>query len=76
MALYRMTSEYKIKYSALKTPFIIMGIFWIIAIVLWQTTGGTFYLFNFGYIGTTIFIGAGLHSALPKKKKEWGRRFT
>jgi len=71
-----MISEDKIKYSALRTPLIIMGIFWIIAIVLWRTTGGVFYLFNFGYIGTTIFIGAGFHSALPKKKKEWGRRLT
>ena len=71
-----MTSKDKVKYSAFRTPLIIMGIFWIIAIVLWQTTNGIFYLFNFGYIGTTIFIGAGLQSALPKKKKDWGRRLT
>ena len=71
-----MASEGKIKYSALRTPIIIMAIFWIIGIVMWQTTDGIFYLFNFRYIGTIIFIGAGLHSALPKKKKEWGRRFT
>ena len=63
-------------YSSFKTPLIIMGIFWVIAIVLWRTTGGIFYLFNFGYIGTAIFIGAGMYTALPKKKKEWGRRFT
>jgi polyferredoxin len=71
-----MTSEDKIKFSSLKTPLIIMGIFWIIAIVLWQTSDEIFYLFNFGYIGTSIVAGAGLYLALPKKKKDWGRRLT
>jgi len=49
-----MESEDKFKYSELKMPLILMGIFWIIAIVLWQTTGKIFYVFNFGYIGTAI----------------------
>jgi polyferredoxin len=71
-----MTPEDKIKYSALRTPLIIMGIFWIIAIVLWLIRNEIFYLFNFGYIGTSIVAGAGLYSALPKKKKDWGRRLT
>jgi len=71
-----MGSEDKFDYSGLKTPLIIMGIFWIVAIVLWQTTGKIFYVFNFGYIGTAIGVGAGLYSALPKKKKHRGRKLS
>jgi polyferredoxin len=71
-----MESEDKFKYSELKMPLILMGIFWIIAIVLWQTTGKIFYVFNFGYIGTAIGVGAGLYGALPKKKKHWGRKLS
>jgi len=71
-----MGTEDKFKYSGLKTPLILMGIFWIISIVLWQTTGKILYLFNFGYIGTAIGVGAGLYGALPKKKKHWGRKLS
>jgi len=36
--------------------------FWAIAIVLWQTRGNIFYLFNFGYIGTfKMDIGGNEH---------------
>ena len=71
-----MGSEDKFKYSELRTPLIIMGIFWIVAIVLWQTTGKIFYVFNFGYIGTAIGVGAGVYSALPKKRKHRGRKLS
>ena len=71
-----MTADDKFRYSGLKTPLIMMGIFWVVAIVLWQTTGNTFYVFNFGYIGTAIGVGIGLYSALPKKKKHWGRKLS
>jgi len=71
-----MDSEDKLKYSELRIPLIIMGIFWIIAIVMWQTTGGIFYVFNFGYIGTAIGVGAGVYGALPKKKKRRGRQLS
>lgn len=49
-------------------------IFWILAIVLWQTQDHVFYLFNFGYIGTAIGIGGGLYEFFPKKKKHLGRK--
>ncbi len=71
-----MAPEERFKYSGLRTPLIIMGIFWMISIVLWQTTGKVFYLFNFGYIGTAIGVGGGIYSALPKKKKYQGRRLS
>ncbi len=50
--------------------------FRIVAIVLWQSTGDLFYLFNFLYIGTAIGIGTGFYSALPRKKKSLGRKLT
>ncbi len=60
----------------LRAPFILLLSFWTIAIVLWQTRGNIFYLFNFGYIGTAVGIGIGLYVVLPSKKKPSGRRFA
>ncbi len=57
-------------------PVIIMVVFWVIAVVLWQTTGIIFYLFNFMYIGTAIGVGISLYMALPRRQKHWGRKFT
>ena len=51
-------------------------IFWIIAVVLWQSKGSLFYLFNFGYIGTAIGIGNGLFTFLPKQRRPIGRKIT
>ena len=69
-------SEDKFTFSKLRTSLIIMGIFWAVAIVLWQTTGKIFYILNFGYIGTAIGIGGGIYAALPKKRKYQGRRLS
>ncbi|MDX9871055.1 MAG: 4Fe-4S dicluster domain-containing protein [Clostridia bacterium] len=55
-------------------PLIFLGIFWGLAILLTVTSGHFFYLFNFGYIGTSIALGILLIQALPKKHKAWGRR--
>jgi polyferredoxin len=44
--------------------------------MLWQTTGKIFYLFNFGYIGTSLGVGIGIYSALPRRLKPWGRRLS
>jgi len=55
---------------------IITVVFWIIAVILWQVTDNIFLLFNFGYIGTSIGVGMGLYSTLPRSKKHWGRRFA
>lgn len=64
------------KLRKLKTPIIIFIAFWIVAIILWQTKGKIFYLFNFGYIGTAVSVGIGLYILLPRKKKPSGRRFA
>lgn len=57
-------------------PIIILITFWIVAVVLWQSTGILFLLFNFGYIGTAVSFGIGLYIVLPRKKKPSARRLT
>ena len=71
-----MKPENTFDFSSLKMSLIMMIIFWIIAVFLWQTTSSIFYLFNFGYIGTALGVGIGVYSALPKRKKLWGRRLA
>ena len=44
-----------------RAPLILLLSFWSIAVLLWQTTGNLFYLFNFGYIGTAVGVGIGLY---------------
>lgn len=53
-----------------------MIIFWIIAVVMWKSTGEIFLLYNFVYIGTALGIGFGIYELLPKKKKPLGRRLA
>ena len=60
----------------LKVPLILLIVFWVIAIIFWQLKGNIFFLFNFGYIGTSIGVGLGIYQILPKKKKHWGRRLA
>jgi polyferredoxin len=60
----------------LKVPLFLLILFWIIALVLWQATGKRFYLFNFGYIGIALGLGLGIYTALPRRKKLWGRRLA
>lgn len=71
-----MKSEDTFDSTRFKMPLIMMMIFWIIAVVLWQTTGQIFYLYNFGYIGAALGIGIGLYTALPRRQKLWGRRLA
>jgi Fe-S-cluster-containing hydrogenase component 2 len=63
-------------FGSLGKPLVIMLVFWLVAVVLWRTTGRIFYLYNFLYIGTAIGAGIGLYVALPKRQKLWGRRFS
>lgn len=61
------------KYQA---PLILLIVFWVIAIVFWQLKENIFFLFNFGYIGTSIGVGIGIYEYLPKRKKHLGRRLA
>lgn len=69
-------NSWSISFETLKIPVILLGIFYSIAIGFTISTGKTFYLFNFGYIGTAIALGAFLNNALPKKHILWGRRIA
>lgn len=71
-----MPVEERFQFSKMKDALIIMGVFWIVAIVLWQVLDNSFYILNFGYIGTAVGIGIGLYSGLPKKKKHMGRKLA
>lgn len=55
---------------------IILAFFLTIGITRSQSTGITFYIFNFGYIGLALATGNALWELLPKNKKIWGRRFS
>ncbi|MDX9865449.1 MAG: 4Fe-4S dicluster domain-containing protein [Anaerolineaceae bacterium] len=68
------TKTEKFSLANLRDPIIIGGVFYIVAVVLWLATGHLFYLFNFVYIGTSIVLGIGLFAALPRKKKNIGRK--
>ena len=71
-----MKSGDKFDFKELASSLVIVISFWIVAIVLWRSTGDIFYLFNFLYIGTAIGIGTGFYSALPRNKKSLGRKLT
>ena len=57
-------------------PLTLLIVFWVIGIVFWQLKGNVFFLFNFGYIGTSIGVGLGIYQILPKRNKHWGRRLA
>ena len=51
-------------------PLGVLGIFMTIAVTLWLTQNNIFYLFNFSYIGISIFFGIFLYI----KKYKYARR--
>jgi polyferredoxin len=51
-------------------------IFWTVAIALWRRTGTIFFLFDIGYIGTSLGVGTGLYALLPRRKRPIGRRLA
>ena len=71
-----MKSKQPLNLGRIKLPLIMLTIFWVIAVVLWRTTGDIFYLYNFAYIGTALGVGIGAYALLPRRKKLWGRRLA
>ena len=59
----------KIKFEDIKPLLLITGVFYILAIVLWQVLGVFFYLVNFFIIGTALGLGIGSAPLFSKKKK-------
>ncbi len=69
----------KIKPGLIRTllvPAALLLIFWTVAITLWQRTGRIFFLFDIGYIGSSLGVGTGLYHLLPRHKKPIGRRLA
>lgn len=57
-------------------PGVFLALFWGLAVFFAVTAKAPFYLFNFGYIGTSVALGIFLIQALPKRQKQWGRRVS
>jgi polyferredoxin len=60
----------------LRVPAALLLIFWAVAITLWRRTGTIFFLFDIGYIGTSLGVGTGLYALLPRQKRPIGRRLA
>ena len=50
-------------------PLGVLGIFMTVAVTLWLTQDNIFYLFNFSYIGISIFFGIFLY--IKKQEVFW-----
>jgi ferredoxin-type protein NapH len=57
-------------------PLLFLLVFYLIAIWRYLATGNTFYLWNFGYLGSALALGIFLAGALPGSKYRWGRCVT
>lgn len=67
---------WNISLKTMRTPLILILIF--LGVGIWRTlaTDKIFFLFNFGYIGTALALGAFLNDALPRRNVLWGRRIA
>jgi len=58
-------------------PVLVFTLFWSLAITLFVISDGQlFALVNFGYLGTSLAIGLGLYTILPKRQKPIARRVS
>jgi polyferredoxin len=62
--------------NKLRVPAALLLIFWAVAITLWRRTRMIFFLFDIGYIGTSLGVGTGLYALLPRHRKPLGRRLA
>ncbi len=60
----------------LVVPGVAAAFFWGLGLLAWRASGFVQPLVLFGYLGTVLAIGLGLYALLPRKKRQWGRRFT
>lgn len=68
--------KWDISAKTIISPLLFAFVFYAVALWRYLATGYTFYLFNFGYIGTALAIGLFFNSALPKRHRTWGRRIA
>lgn len=64
------------KLKDLVFPAFLLAAFWTLAVTLTLTTGRLFWLFNFGYIGTSLAVGSAVYALLPRRKKPAGRKLA
>ena len=76
MANFAPASRFSLSGKKLIVPAFVMLVFWGIGVWGYLASGYSQPLIMFGYIGTTLGVGLGLYSALPKKQKPIGRRLT
>ncbi len=76
MANFAPASRFSLSGKKLIVPAFVMLVFWGIGVWGYLASGFAQPLIMFGYIGTTLGVGLGLYSALPKKQKPIGRRLT
>ncbi len=73
---YSHSARNRIEIKKLIVPFVVMAAFWGIAIWGFLALGYIQPIIMFGYIGTSLGVGLGLYSILPKKQKTTGRKLT
>jgi len=71
-----LNNKNKFAFNKMVVPGVVMLAFWLLGIVMWQSSGYIQALFFFGYIGTSIGVGLGLYAALPRGRKPLGRKLT
>jgi polyferredoxin len=69
-------TAWNLNLASFKLPLLFLLIFYSVAIWRFLATGRFFYIYNFGYIGTSIAAGIFLLDALPAKHSHWGRRIS
>lgn len=62
--------------DSITVPLVLLAVFYGVAAWRFAATGKVFYLWNFGYIGTSLAMGTFFFSALPRKLARWGRVIT
>lgn len=58
----------------LRVPMLIGLVFWLLGLFFSYVHGTWFYVFDLGYIGTSVAVGIGLYNVMPKAKKIAARR--
>jgi len=59
----------RVEFRALAGPAVIGLLFWTLGYWLSYVKGTWFYVFDLGYIGTSIVVGLGLYRIMPRAKK-------
>lgn len=72
------TARFKVSitWDTILAPLVLLAVFYGVAAWRFVATGKVFYLWNFGYIGTSLALGTFLFSALPRESSRWGRVLT